>query len=367
MTRPTDKFYNRLSYTFGNEDPLSEQLALDIRPDDVVVAVTASGDRPLNLLINPCFKLYSIDLNPIQNHLLALKIEAMRHLDYDSYLKFLGASPDSYSPDVTRHILSFLPAEARAYWSSQQHHLKKGILYRGAMERMCYWISCFLNLFFKKEVDCLFLCETVADQKKCFEETISKKPLFRCFAHWILNPKLTKRFLSDPGLYEFVDSTIRIDAHLIRLIVNYLSVHLIRHNPILNLVFLGKVLPEAYPTYLRKEGVDEIKGRLNTIEIVHNNIIDFLEKQPEKSIDCFSLSDVASYMSSANFNRLLKAMIRSAKPNARFCIRELMSQHPIDLEIESKIQRNRELEEKLKAIDHCFVYRFITGIINEKT
>ena len=43
-------FFSRLSYSFGNEDWRTEKRALGIRPHDQVLCITASGDRPLNLL-----------------------------------------------------------------------------------------------------------------------------------------------------------------------------------------------------------------------------------------------------------------------------------------------------------------------------
>ncbi len=63
-------FFERLSYSFGNEDWLTEQRALQISPNDSVICITASGDRPLNLLTSDCKEILAIDANPIQNHLL---------------------------------------------------------------------------------------------------------------------------------------------------------------------------------------------------------------------------------------------------------------------------------------------------------
>ena len=71
------RFYERLNYSFGNEDPFTELKALRIKPSDTVVCVTASGDRPLNLMSCPLEKIYCVDLNPIQNHLLSLKLQTI--------------------------------------------------------------------------------------------------------------------------------------------------------------------------------------------------------------------------------------------------------------------------------------------------
>ncbi|HKZ00179.1 MAG TPA: DUF3419 family protein, partial [Rhabdochlamydiaceae bacterium] len=65
-------FYSRLSYSFGNEDWITELEALRIKPGDRVVCITASGDRPLHLLLADLGELVSVDANPFQNHLFEL-------------------------------------------------------------------------------------------------------------------------------------------------------------------------------------------------------------------------------------------------------------------------------------------------------
>jgi len=279
--------------------------ALSIQPSDTVCCVTASGDRPLNLLIKDCKKILSIDLNPIQNHLLALKIQAMQQLAHEDYLTLTGASIEPYPIAFTDTIIEALPDDAKAYWTENKKMIENGVLYEGALEKFCFWLAIFLNLLFKKEIDLLFNASDIFEQQKAINLLLDRK-LLKWMAKVILHPKLTKKYFSDPGLYAYVDSDITIHEHLIELIRSSLNVHLVKENPLLNLLFQGKVGNQALPPYLKKDGIKKIKSRLNKIEIVHANMIEFLESQPENSIDCFSFSDIASYMSCENFNRLIK-------------------------------------------------------------
>ena len=102
-----EKFYQRLSYSFGNEDPITEQRALKIQPTDTVVCVTASGDRPLNLLVDDCKKIYSIDINPIQNHLLELKKHAMKELDFEDYLSLVSPEAQYFLEEMATLAAQF--------------------------------------------------------------------------------------------------------------------------------------------------------------------------------------------------------------------------------------------------------------------
>jgi S-adenosylmethionine-diacylglycerol 3-amino-3-carboxypropyl transferase len=356
------KFYERLSYSFGNEDPFTEIKALSVKKEDTVVCVTASGDRPLNLMAQDLGKIYAIDLNPIQNHLLSLKIQAMQQLDFEDYLSFLGASNDPYPIAFVDSILNGLPKDAKEYWTSQRDLIENGILYQGAMEKLCLKISTALNFFFKKEIQNLFSSQDIFTQQEYIDQLFEKK-LLKFIARLVLNPSLTKKYFSDPGLYAFIDSGLKVHEYLLQRIKNCLEIHLVNENPLLHLLFLGKVKPEAFPPYLRKECVTKIKKNLSKLEIIHGNMIQFLESFPEKSVDCFSLSDIASYMNENDFNRLLFAMLKAAKPNARFCVRELMSNHQIHPTIKERLQLDSSLAEELKVLDRCFVYRFLVGQI----
>ena len=86
-------FFSQLRYSFGNEDWQTEKEALDIKPQDVVLCITASGDRPLNLLTRECQRMVCVDANRIQNHLLELKAAAIAVLDYKTILDLLELFP----------------------------------------------------------------------------------------------------------------------------------------------------------------------------------------------------------------------------------------------------------------------------------
>ena len=72
-------------------------------------------------------------------------------------------------------------------------------------------------------------------------------------------------------------------------------------------------------------------------------------------------------MSHDHFIRLLKAVYKTAKPGARFCIRQFLSSQEMPSEVASFFTRDKELEEKLESKDRCFIYRFTVGSINKES
>lgn len=108
---------------------------MKIQANDRVLSITASGDRPLHLLLDECKEVVSIDANPIQNYLLNLKCVAMRELNYLDYLKFLGASPCNHRLSTLEKLVPHMEEQAQKFWVKKKKLIQKGVLYQGVVEK----------------------------------------------------------------------------------------------------------------------------------------------------------------------------------------------------------------------------------------
>lgn len=358
------RFFNRLNYSFGNEDWKTEKKALEIQPSDRVVCITASGDRPLNLLVNDCQEIVSVDMNPLQNHLLRLKAAAMQKLDFQDYLAFLGGKESSQRHRTLHSLLPLLANESAHYWQSHHRRIRKGILYQGSIEKWTKAFSYFIKTFRKEKLKRLFSFEDIEKQKNFIRQewdTPAWKKAFELFLH----PNITRFLFNDPGLHEYSDRSLNIGSYIYERMNKSLEKGLVKESVLASLLLLGKVLPEGYPPYLTERGTNAIRKRLPKIVIVESDIISYLESAPESSIDAFSLSDVASYLDPTGFERLARGIERTAKPGARFCLRQFLSNHKLPKDLQPTFQRNTSLENQLEEEDLCFVYRFIAGKIQK--
>lgn len=355
------EFSKRLNYTFGNEDPETESKALQIQPDSRILCITASGDRPLNLLVHPCKEMIAVDVNPMQNHLLHLKSAAMRTLDYESYLAFLGAKKSSQRYQVLGSILKELSLESQLFWQLNKHWIGKGILYQGRIESITKFTAFILGSKKNKQ---LFKFNCLEEQKefvaKNWDSTLIRKAL-----EFVLSPKIAKFILNDPGLYAHLAPGTNLGTYLYDRMLELLNTRLAKESILLSLIFQGYVEPEGLSPYLHQNTFETIRGRLHLLGAHTGDVIHFLKNKPEACIDRFSLSDIASYMPQDTFNLLIEEVFRTASPGARFCIRQLSSNHEIPKEFAEKFQREPALEQELDRQDHCFVYRFMTGTIKK--
>lgn len=358
------EFFSRLNYTFGNEDWTTEQEALELKPNDRVLCVTGSGDRPLHLLLKDCKEIVAIDANSAQNHLLHLKMAAMKALPYEEYLSFLGAIPSTNKMKHFSKIKESMPQDSAKFWQNSHPVLSRGILYEGKMERRMIWLSKIAKCIQgKKHIKALFDCKDMDSQRR-YLKTNWRPSIWRTVFDLGLKPSLSKVFLRDPGLYAHVDPSINPGHHIFDRLYGCMQNSLARENYFLSFWLKGYVERCAFPPYLMPEGIATIAPRLNRITTRSENLIDYLEAAPSNSFDCFSISDVISYIDAGSFTRLMHQIKRTAKPGARFCLREFLSRREIPKELKPHFRRNPLLEEKLEAQDCCFVYRFMVGNIH---
>ena len=257
-------FYSRLSYSFGNEDWETELEALQIQKGDHVVCVTASGDRPLHLLLSRLEKIVSIDANPIQNYLLWLKKTAIQELDYPSYLQFLGALPCKQRVQTFKQIASKMDCQAVQYWQTNLPAISKGVLYQGSMERVCQKFATFLRLTCSKKINKLFEYEDIEEQKR-FVKKEWDKFWWRLGFNITLNTKTTRYIVNDPCLYVNIDSQFRNGPYMHERFKMGLSKFLAKDNHLLSIFFRGHVSKSAYPPYLQEKGMEAIRSQLKRL------------------------------------------------------------------------------------------------------
>lgn len=354
-------FFSRLNYSFGNEDWSTEKQALKIKSGDRVLCITASGDRSLHPLAYDC-DVTSVDANPIQNYLLDLKKAAMQKFSYDEYLSFLGALPSKDRTAQLNQLASVMKPEAAKYWLNNKSSIEAGILFQGALERMTKKTSRILKIMKGSKIKQLFDFHNVDKQRPFIEQNWNTYYLRKLF-DICLHPFVTKWLINDPGLY--VPTSLSLGAFVHKKIQNCLERHPAKECALLSMILTGNVSHDAFPPYLTREGYNRIKPNLNRVSYQTDNVVSYLESAQGNSFDAFSISDVASYLSKEEFLRLLKGIQRTAKPGARFSIRQVLSDHHIPESISDSFQRDHELEKKLEDEDRCFVYRYFVGHVNK--
>lgn len=353
-------FYHRLNYTIGNEDWDVEAQALRVSSGDHVVCVTASGDRPLHLLMTDCASVVSLDMNKAQNYLLDLKLAALAGLDYAQYLAFLGVQSTQHRLELYEQIKPHMQVDAIQFWDSNQKKIANGIIYQGEMETMTALGSLIFRVFRHKKVKQLLSFDSVDEQKRFIDGQWDSR-IWRMIFNVMLHPALSRLVMNDPGLSGYTEYAGSPGRYIYERMLRFLRHHPAKRSALIQLILTGKVTPDAYFPYLREEGYHKIRRDMSRLTYKHENIVEYLNRQDVNRFDCFSMSDIASYMPQTIFERLLYGIQNSANNGARFCVREFMSKRFIPVDLLPTFKRNHQLEQKLELEEGNFVYRFMAG------
>lgn len=355
-------FFATLNYSSCNEDWRTERRALQIGRGARVVCVTGSGDRPLHLLLDDPDSVVAVDANAAQGHLLKLKTAAMTSFPYRDYVGFLGLNPHDQREWMFDELAPRLDPDTRGYWHTERAAIRSGLLYAGRWERYYRRIARLSQSMRGKAIAQLFEFSDL-DAQRAFVRDVWDRAWWRRVFDLLCSRLFSRLFLRDPAFYANVDPKMRIGEYIYDGMRASLGRFLARENFMLSLVFRGTLPADDLPPYLAGASFEPIRSRIGRIAVGTADIIDFLESAPLAAFTHFSLSDVPSYLDDVTFARLLRAVLHSAAPGARVCIREFLSRHPIPADIAPQLVRDTELEEELRRDDRAFAYRFIVGTV----
>lgn len=352
-------YFHTINFSSQNEDWHTESRALDLCAGDVVACVTGSGDRPLNLLAScEVGKIVAIDCDPVQNHLLELKVAAIMVLDYVDYLRFLGQhhAEKEWRLATFAQLRSRLTEEAGAYWALHQEDIELGVLYRGRFERYFARIACLASLIRPGTLKRIFEFDDLDEQRTFLREVWDKRP-WRWMFRVLLHPFVSRLFYRDPAYFEHV--SVPVGDYLYDRILAYLDTHLASESFMLNLIFRGRLDDSNLPPYLTEAGHRALRERSERLSTVTANLAEHFASVNARTYTKYSLSDVPSYLKKGELLNLLNAICFSATDQARVVIRQFLTTYPLPDHLHNVFPRNHELEHQCARDDQAFAYSFI--------
>jgi len=293
-----------------------------------------------------------------------LKLAAIRELEYEAFLGFLGVRDSEDRLATYRQIEQRLSHDARAFFEDSPRLIRNGILLQGNLERYLALISRVLGFARPGKLATLFQFDDL-DQQRRFLEGQWESRWWRLFKHTIARRSVVRLFCDDPGFHRFLPGDA-VHRRVFDSIERYLWNNLARENHLLSLVFFGRYAhAAAMPLYLRSPMFQEIKAALETtsITIASAPMSEVLESSPAAWFDAFAISDIASYLEPEAFELLFEEIVRTGKPGARICSRRCLIPHELPSTCSGMIERDPELETRLARHDCAMVHEFLVGEI----
>lgn len=321
MDNTSKSYFKTLNYTLTNED---SEIEWSILPEntDYVLTIAGSGSRVIPLLAKNPKNICCVDLSKEQLLLTEFRIEALRMLDYEEYLKLLGYLSTSQNErkglfnklDIRIELKNFMiQIYTNNHW--------RGIIYTGKWEKSFIKISKLGFILKKSKLLNLFLCNTLEEQQLFINTSFPQKRwkliLFIVGNAKMFNYLLYKGFFPKINInfsyFEFYQKNFE------RLFKNSLA----KDNFFLQFLFFGKILfPNAYCFEVQPQIFHTAKLSLNNCQITYQEgcIIEIAQKS-NTPIDFISFSNTPSYFSEIKQKTYLQSIRKSLAIKSKIILR----------------------------------------------
>jgi S-adenosylmethionine-diacylglycerol 3-amino-3-carboxypropyl transferase len=332
---------DRLFFAQVREDPRLEIDALGPLEDAKVVVVSSGGCTALSLLAAGAGHVTAVDLNSAQNHLVELKVAALRWLTMPEIMSFFGVARGTAERRVRtyRTIRPLLSERAVEFWDSHQTLLGRGALACGVSEQFISAVVKVVKLFIhgRRKIERLLALQSLEEQHEFFDREWNTR-------RWrLLFPALLNRWTFnrtyDPAFFREVENP-SFAAHFRRLLEHALCDVPVRNNYFLHQMLLGTYpnrVPDGVPPYLERTRREILRTRLDCLELVDGGYGEYLATREDSSVDALALSNICEWLDQAGVEQLFEQVVRVAKPGARLCFRNFVGHTEIPVRFRNAV------------------------------
>ncbi|KAF7359110.1 S-adenosyl-L-methionine-dependent methyltransferase [Mycena sanguinolenta] len=293
---PTHEKFHSFTRVFTPEDSMELIRHLEVSRDDSVLFVTSAGDSALHLAINSRPKqIHCVDPNPIQGHLLELKLAAIQSLEYEDFFALFGEGKHpTFRSLLDSRIAPYLSAAAYQFWKRDKNNFSSSFYLDGsAGQALAFMRSIFGVAGLSKDVIAFCNSDTLVEQQPIWQRKI--RPVMCPTIAFLLRfgwrvfgipPNQWKMLLKDGDVSAYVRDTLD------PLISKYL---LKTESHFFHLALTGHYTPQCCPEYLTRAGFERLrtnKGEAtDAIRLHTKSMLSALRSLPASSLTHIVLMD----------------------------------------------------------------------------
>jgi S-adenosylmethionine-diacylglycerol 3-amino-3-carboxypropyl transferase len=327
----------RYANSWEDADLLCE--ALQPAPGKRMLAIASAGDNAFALLAGGA-EVVAVDLSAAQLALVELKRAAIRELDDENVLRFLGVKPSDDRLHVYRGLS--VPPEVRALLKDED--IARGVIHAGRFENYFRLFRRWVLPLVHSRGDVERLLSPHASDFYAREwNTWRWRAMFRLFFSRFVMGRTGR----DPEFFRYVEGSV---AERIFKRAEYAMTELTPHtNPYLAFIFTGNYR-DVLPRYLRD--LDAVRRNLDKLTLVRGSI----DEAATGTFDGFYLSDIFEYVDSATHAAMYSRLLQAANPDARLAYWNLLVPRRVPAPLASRVKELRDVADALFARDQAFFY-----------
>ena len=336
------------------EDPYLLSEGLQAPEGGKTLSIASAGDNAFSLLLHDPSIVVAIDLNKTQLYLTELKREAIKRLDREKIIEFLGFAESKNRWEIYQSIAPQLQKETQNYWSKHKATIENGIITEGKFEK---YLASFANKILplihnKRKIQELFEQKSEGEQKQFYDSKWNSRRwrfLFKIF----FSKKVMGIFGRDPAFLEQVE--VNVGTTIMTNAGNHISTTHAQNNPFLYYCLKGN-FGENLPRYLLSENYIKIKSNIDKLELHFGYAQEAATKYGK--FNSFNLSNIFEYMNPEVFKLTTESMIESAAKGARFAYWNLMVPRVMS-EVDNRLVRIEDQQEWAKRDQGFFYKQFV--------
>ncbi len=347
----------RYSQVWEDHRVLSEGLA--IGPEDDVLSIASSGCNVLALLLEGARSVTAIDMSPAQIALVELKLAGIATLSYQVFTGFIGATESATSRlDVYAQLRPQLTPSSQAFWDSHYADIEDGVMHCG---RFDLYIRLFLERYLPKVwragvAEHILDAPTLLDQQRVYD-TECDTEAYRQLLRWFAGKEMIAKTGRDPAQLKYVDIDDPGEHFLQRFRHGLINLP-IAGNFYMEYNLLGKYRNlEQGPFYLRSANFDRLKGLVDRVHLVTDELERYLVSCPVGSFSKANLSDVFEYMSDAASDAMFAVLAERLRTGGRLAYWNLLVPRTPPSSLQHRLRPLKQLGERLHRIDRTWFYR----------
>ncbi|WP_020530844.1 DUF3419 family protein [Flexithrix dorotheae] len=278
-----------LVYNACWEDPRVDRELLNFNQESKIVMITSAGCNVLDYLLDNPKSIDTIDVNPKQNALLALKIALFEHGRFDYLFAMFGKGHFKESKKLYEdNLRSLIPEYAQQFWDKKLKYfydsrIRKSFYFNGTSGSFAWWMNNFFdsNKSLRKLTYDLVHAKSIDEQEKVYNQIEPK--LFNNFIKWVLGRQLTMSMLGVPrpqkqlildqfpgGVPSYISSSLRHVFTKLPIYENYFW----------HAYITGSYSKSCCPEYLNFENFQELREKTSRLKLHNNTISGFLKENP---------------------------------------------------------------------------------------
>lgn len=294
--------------------------ALPLNQGSAVLSIGSAGDNSFSLLTTDPEMLVAVDLSEVQLHLIELKRAAIKAMEREDFLAFIGVQKSSQRRRDFELIKCEMPHGAVKYWEANLKTIEDGLIFSGKFERYFrFFRTWLLPLIHSDKKRLELFAKKSADEQSDFYNNYWNNKAWRWLFRIFFSKTVMGKYGRDP---EFLKQ-VNVPVH--EYIFNKAAAHLVsvqsQDNYFLRMILIGE-FGEKLPHYLRIENYHKIRSNLNSLKTFRGYAEDALRIMPPA--DACNLSNIFEYMSPAVFRTTAETMADRTPAGCRMAYWNLM-------------------------------------------